>query len=48
MAQIKLNWTLFKRLWAAVEVVAEQARVFIEWPCPCASWKQERVAKFLM
>jgi len=52
VAKIKLHWKLFKRLWAAFEVVAEHAlgvgaRVFVEWPRRCVYWKNDRVAKFL-
>ena len=49
VAKIKLHWKLFKRLWAAFEVVAEHAlsvgaRVFVEWPRRCVYWKDPRVA----
>ena len=52
VAKIQLHWKLFKRLWAAFEVVAEHAlhvgaRVFVEWPRRCAYWKNDRVAKFM-
>ena len=52
VAKVKLHWKLFKRLWAAFEVVAEHAlsvgaRAFIEWPRRCAYWKHDRVVKFL-
>ena len=52
VAKVKLHWKLFKRLWAAFEVVAEHAlsvgaRVFVEWPRKCVYWKNDRVAKFL-
>ena len=52
VAKIKLHWKLFKRLWAAFEVVATHAlnvgaRVFVEWPRRCAYWKNDRVVKFL-
>ena len=52
VAKIKLHWKLFKRLWAAFEVVATHAlsvgaRVLVEWPRRCAYWKNDRVVKFL-
>ena len=52
VAKIRLHWKLFKRLWAAFEVVATHAlsvgaRVFVEWPRRCAYWRNSRVAKFL-
>ena len=52
VAKIKLHWKLFKRLWAAFEIVASHAlnvgaRVFVEWPRRCAYWKNDRVVKFL-
>ena len=52
MAKIRLHWKLFKRLWAAFEVVASHAlsvgaRVLVEWPRKCAYWKNDRVVKFL-
>ena len=52
MAKVRLHWKLFKRLWAAFEVVAEHAlsvgaRVFVECPRKCAYWKNDSVAKFL-
>ena len=52
VAKIKLHWKLFKRLWAAFEVVAEHAlsvgaRVFVEWPRRCAYWKNDKVVRFM-
>ena len=52
VAKIKMHWKLFKRLWAAFEIVASHAlevgaRVFIEWPRRCAYWQDGRVRKFL-
>ena len=52
MAEVKLHWKLFKRLWAAFEIVASHARsvgarVYMEWPRHCAYWRQPSVAKFL-
>ena len=52
VAKIKLHWKLFKRLWAAFEVVAEHAlsvgaRVFIEWPRKGAYWKNDKVVRFM-
>ena len=52
VAKIKLHWKLFKRLWAAFELVATHAlnvgaRVFVEWPRRCAYWRNDRVVKFL-
>ena len=52
MAKISFHWKLFKRLWAAFEIVATHAlgvgaRVFVEWPRRCAYWKNDRVVKFL-
>ncbi len=52
VAKIKLHWKLFRRLWAAFEIVASHAlqvgaRVFIEWPRQCAYWRNPRVAKFI-
>ena len=53
VAKIQLHWKLFKRLWAAFEVVAAHAlhvgaRVFVEWPRRCAYWKNDRVSKFMV
>ena len=52
VAKIRLHWKLFKRLWAAFEIVAEHAlkvgaRVLVEWPRKCAYWKNDRVVRFL-
>jgi len=52
VAKIRLHWRLFKRLWAAFEIVASHAlsigaRVFVEWPRHCAYWRQPKVMKFL-
>ena len=52
MAKIGLHWKLFKRHWAAFEIVATHAlnvgaRVFVEWPRRCAYWKNDRAVKFL-
>ena len=52
VAKIKLHWKLFRRLWAAFEVVAAHAlrvgaRVLVEWPRRCAYWKNDKVSAFL-
>ena len=52
VAKIRVHWKLFRRLWAAFEVVATHAlkvgaRVLVEWPRRCAYWSNDRVSKFL-
>ena len=52
MAKVKLHWRLFKRLWAAFEIVVSHAfsigaKAFVEWLRHCAYWCQPKVVKFL-